>query len=665
MSDPNNLVYREQLDDNVIDMLSEDIGSNYSLRTENTKTIASALNEIRGKDIIANAVGDPLLSTDSYSDMGSKIRQMTNEFKTQLINKGVTISSYDKLNSLINKINEIVGDGNSGIQVATGIVNSNNSSEWFARTSSGRINAYRVESSNLSFKPNLVIIYYNDGTNNKINSIGFGDTREFIYNNISGVTSSSDTWYAGMLEPNYNDSASGTSGTIIPKFNDNGFLFYTGIPSTEFTYLAYGLGESQTDALTESLKQVLIENGIEVNGNETMAELIVKVDTTLIEKDAVIENLNNKNEENENSELQLYTLLKNVGYNVSNDNSISDMCNILEDMSLSPVNVKYVACGEQNTFVVKNDGSLWACGCNTAGRLGLGSTNTSSHSLFCKVINEGVKQVSSGPNHTMVLKDDGSLWACGNNEYGDLGLGDTEKREVFTQVTDNVKQVSCGGDNHTFILKNDGSLWSCGVNDKGQLGLGDTTNRATFNQVTTNVNNDVKQIACGGYIYSTSYNGFTFIIKNDGSLWACGCNYVGCLGQNVRTTGKAVNTFTQVTENINNDVEQVSCGTKHVFIIKNDGSLWACGCNDQGQLGINGDNGDDKKIFVHVTENISNGVKQVDCGKYSSDYAHTIILQSDNCIACCGANIYGELGINTNGVNKNSIVFTRIYGFNI
>ena len=284
MSDPNNLVYREQLDDNVIDMLSEDIGSNYSLRTENTKTIASALNEIRGKDIIANAVGDPLLNTDSYSDMGSKIRQMTNVFKTQLINKGVTISSYDKLNSLINKINEIVGDGNSGIQVATGIVNSNSSSEWFARTNSGRTNAYRVEVSNLSFKPNLVIIYYNDGTNNKINSIGFGDTLEFIYNNISGVTSISDTWYAGMLEPKYNDSASGTSGTIIPKFNDNGFLFYTGIPSTEFTYLAYGLGESQTDALTESLKQILIDNGAIVEGNESLSELILKTDELLVEK---------------------------------------------------------------------------------------------------------------------------------------------------------------------------------------------------------------------------------------------------------------------------------------------------------------------------------------------------------------------------------------------
>ena len=585
-NDKNNLVYREQLDDNVIEMLSEDIGSNYSLRTENTKTIVAALNEILGKDIICNAVGSPLLTTDTFAQMGEKIHVMVDDFKAKLLGLGVSVSSVDKLASLIEKTGEI----------------------------------------------------------------DLGADSE------------------GLLQ----------------------------------TYI-------------DSLKQILIENGVEVNGNETLAELIVKVDTTLIEKDDVIENLNNKNEENEENEIQLHTLLKNVGYNVDDDDSINDICVMLENKSLSPINVKYVACGDQNTFVVKNDGSLWACGCNTAGRLGLGSTDTSSHRLFCKVINEGVKQVSSGPNHTMVLKDDGSLWACGNNgngqmgtgetsysfiqvteninndvkqvecgcyctfiiknddslwacgrnEYGDLGLGDTEKREVFTQVADNVKQVSCGGDNHTFILKNDGSLWACGKNNKGQLGLGNTTNMTTFTQVTTNVNNDVKQVACGGYIYSTSYNGFTFILKNDGSLWSCGCNNIGCLGQNISTSGKAVTTFTQVTENINNDVKQVSCGTKHVFIIKNDGSLWACGSNDHGELGINGDAGDDKKIFVHVTENINNGVKQVDCGKYSSDYAHTIILQSDNCIACCGANKYGELGINTVGVSKDSNVFTRIYGFNI
>ena len=107
MNNKNNLVYREQLDDNVIEMLSEDIGSNYSLRTENTKTIVAALNEILGKDIISNAVGSPLVFDDTFEVMGEKINGLTNEFKTKLITLGVSVSGIDKFETLIRKLDEI------------------------------------------------------------------------------------------------------------------------------------------------------------------------------------------------------------------------------------------------------------------------------------------------------------------------------------------------------------------------------------------------------------------------------------------------------------------------------------------------------------------------------------------------------------------------------
>ena len=113
-------------------------------------------------------------------------------------------------------------------------------------------------------------------------------------------------------------------------------------------------------------------------------------------------------------------------------------------------------------------------------------------------------------NHSLILKNDGTLWSCGYNEYGQLGLGDKNNRTTFTQITtngNNVKSIYCGG-NHTFILKNDGTLWGCGYNDEGQLGLGDKTNRTTFTQITTNTDN-IKEIYCG---YS-----HTIILKNDGT----------------------------------------------------------------------------------------------------------------------------------------------------
>ena len=49
--------------------------------------------------------------------------------------------------------------------------------------------------------------------------------------------------------------------------------------------------------------------------------------------------------------------------------------------------------------------------------------------------------------HSLILKNDGTLWGCGNNYYGNLGLGDNTNRTTFTQVTtntDNIKSVYCG-----------------------------------------------------------------------------------------------------------------------------------------------------------------------------------------------------------------------------
>ena len=94
-------------------------------------------------------------------------------------------------------------------------------------------------------------------------------------------------------------------------------------------------------------------------------------------------------------------------------------------------------------------------------------------------------------SHSLILKNDGTLWGTGDNYYGSLGLGDSSHRYTFTQVTtntNNIKSVCCGG-SYTIILENDGTLWGCGHNPHGQLGLGDGYNRATFTQITTNADN--------------------------------------------------------------------------------------------------------------------------------------------------------------------------------
>jgi alpha-tubulin suppressor-like RCC1 family protein len=83
----------------------------------------------------------------------------------------------------------------------------------------------------------------------------------------------------------------------------------------------------------------------------------------------------------------------------------------------------------------------------------------------------------------MILTKNNELYACGSNEYGQLGLGDTHDHDIFTKVDiPNVSTVT-SGEYHTMIITKDNELYSCGCNDVGQLGLGDRKHRNIFTKV--------------------------------------------------------------------------------------------------------------------------------------------------------------------------------------
>ena len=83
----------------------------------------------------------------------------------------------------------------------------------------------------------------------------------------------------------------------------------------------------------------------------------------------------------------------------------------------------------------------------------------------------------------MILKTDGTLWATGDNSYGQLCDGTTTGRATPVQVMTDVAAVSAGG-SFTMIIRNDGTLLAAGENDWGQLGDGTTTHRTTPVEIT-------------------------------------------------------------------------------------------------------------------------------------------------------------------------------------
>lgn len=386
------------------------------------------------------------------------------------------------------------------------------------------------------------------------------------------------------------------------------------------------------------------------SGKELIANAIgnplITGDSTFNAMSEAILELKKESENETDAKEVLYNMMIEDGYNeATSDMTADELIDLLDRSGIEIGDIKQIACGDSHTVILKNDGSVWVCGLNNNGQLGLDNTNNKI--TFTQVttnIDNDVKQVACGRDHTFILKNNGSIWGCGKNTYGQLGLGvdDTNNRYTFTQViynvSNDVKQIVCGGYS-TFILKNDGSLWSCGHNGYGQLGLGDNTDKTTFTQVTTDISNDVKQVACGRY--------HTVILKNDGSIWSCGYNADGQLGLGVDDTNNRY-TFTQTIYNINNDVKQVACGFYSTFILKNDSSIWSCGLNDYGQLGL-GDT-TNRTTFTQVKMHFD--IKQIASGN-----EYSVVLTNDGDVYSCGRNNYGQLG--TDFVTSFNNVFNK------
>ena len=312
--------------------------------------------------------------------------------------------------------------------------------------------------------------------------------------------------------------------------------------------------------------------------------------------------------------------------------AMSEAITLLKENGVNPDEVKQVDCGNNFTVVLKKDGTLWTTGKNNYGQLGLGDTTARSSLAQVTGISD-VKNIMCGNYQIFAIKKDGTLWGCGRNNAGQLGLDDNINKSMFEQITenvDNVKQVVCSGFS-TFLLKTDGSLWACGQNGAGTLGLGNTTDQTTFTQITTNINNDVAQIAC------SKGSSHAVLLKTDGSVWTCGSNDCGELALGDTTYR---NTFTQVTTNINYDVKQIACGMYHTAVLKNDGTVWTCGYNTGGQLGIAEGESTSKSYSFEQASGIEN-VKQIACNNYA-----TLALKEDNSLWATGNNTQGALGLN-------------------
>ena len=138
--------------------------------------------------------------------------------------------------------------------------------------------------------------------------------------------------------------------------------------------------------------------------------------------------------------------------------------------------------------------------------------------------NHNFSVISAGGWHTVAIKADGSLWAWGSNEHGQLGDGTTADRHTPVRIGTNTWTHVLAGSRHTFAIRADGSTWAWGWNEFGQLGDGTTTERRSPVRIGADT---WSHDSAGGY--------FTVAIRADGSLWAWGRNRDGEVGDGTTT----------------------------------------------------------------------------------------------------------------------------------
>lgn len=231
----------------------------------------------------------------------------------------------------------------------------------------------------------------------------------------------------------------------------------------------------------------------------------------------------------------------------------------------------FVTANWYTVFAIKSNGTLWAWGQNTYGKLGDG-TQTNRNVPVQIGTDANWQSVSSNINNTVAIKIDGSLWSWGGNLSGQVGDGTYTNRYAPVRIGTANDWVSVSvGNSHTLAKRSDNTIWVWGVGLYGQMGLGTVNLKNVPTQIGTNT--DWNQIEAG--------YGHSVAIKNDGTLWTWGYNANGQLGDNT-TVNK--NVPTQVGTDTN---WQKIKSYEHNLAVKTNGTLWAWGLNGGYQLGDN------------------------------------------------------------------------------
>jgi alpha-tubulin suppressor-like RCC1 family protein len=312
-----------------------------------------------------------------------------------------------------------------------------------------------------------------------------------------------------------------------------------------------------------------------------------------------------------------------------------------------------VSSGGLDTFVIQPDGSVVAFGLNYYGSFGNGTTTPSSVPVRAGGNRSAnVIAVADQEESSSALTANGSVYTAGYDGDGELGDNATytDSTVPVAAHVDHIVQISAGLF-HEVALRQDGTVWAWGYNQYGEVGVSTATKKFGVPQP-TQVAGPGGQGHLTGIKRVASGHGFSMALGTDGTVWTWGSDYWGELGN-----GGGPDTYVPVHvvgpggSGLLTGVIAIAAANETAVALRADGTVWAWGNNDYGEVG----DGTMTSRFVPVQvlgvdgSGVLTGVKQVSGGG-----EHFLALMNDGTVVAWGENYMGDLGQGQSGEAYNS-----------
>lgn len=241
-----------------------------------------------------------------------------------------------------------------------------------------------------------------------------------------------------------------------------------------------------------------------------------------------------------------------------------------------------VAAGGKHSLAIESDGTVWAWGNNEYGQLGAVTAQV-DNPIPVQVSNlQNIIAIAAGDYHSLALGSDGRVWSWGRNNKGQLGDGSRDKKSTPVQLSEPNNIVALdAGDLHSLALSSNGAVWAWGNNSDGQVAGRDSEGFPKQQLTPSMILNlgTISTIAAG--------EGFSLGLRTDGEIMSWGSNAYGQLGRSTSLPCALVTTRCLIDAHRVTGLDQVldiAAGARFAIARRNDGSVWAWGDNELGQI---------------------------------------------------------------------------------